>query len=178
MSGEGAVPSLRGLQWGAGQPGPGSAAGHGAELEGPGAARQAQREGEGQRGRCRGLEGELLQQGYQEDEELGPGELLPGTSPFAWKRSTNNLEESRASSSHLRASSGLRCLTQAAAAFLPGKVRWQCSPTQSAQTFPRSLLPSKLRLFREAKSGNSLNNPVMQLVQEEKPYFFNPAITN
>lgn len=129
-----------------------SAAGHGAQPEGFGAARQAQREGEGQRGRRRGLEGELLQQGYEENEELGPGELLPGTSPLAWKMSTNNPKESRASCGHLRGSSGPRRRAQAAAAFLPGKVRWQCSPTQSAQTFPTSLLLSKLRLFREART--------------------------
>lgn len=168
--GEGAFPSFGGCSGVWGSPRPGSVAGHGAELEGFGAACEAEREGEGKR--CWGLEGELLQQGHEEDEELGPGELLPGTSPLAWKRSTNNPTESRRSCSHLRASSGPRRLAQAAAAFLPGKVRWQCSPTQSAQTFPRSLLPSKLRLFREAKSGNSLNNPVMQLVQEEKALFF------
>lgn len=86
--------------------GSGSVSGHGAELEGFGAASEAEREGEGQRGRCWRLEGELLQQGYEEDEELGPGELLPGTSPLAWKRSTSNLKESRASSSHLRACTG------------------------------------------------------------------------
>lgn len=62
-----------------------SAARQSAELEGPWAAREAEREGEAQLGTGGHLEGELLQQGGEEDEELGPGQLLPWTSPFAWK---------------------------------------------------------------------------------------------
>lgn len=62
-----------------------SAARQSAELEGPWAAREAEREGEAQLGTGWHLEGELLQQGGEEDEELGPGQLLPWTSPLAWK---------------------------------------------------------------------------------------------
>lgn len=58
--------------------------------EGLGAAREAECESEGQHGSLWRLEGELLQEGCEEDEELCPGELLPGTSPLTWKRRRNN----------------------------------------------------------------------------------------
>jgi len=90
-----------------------------ADLEGLGAAREAEREGEGQRSSRRRPEGELLQEGCEEDEELGPGELLPGTSPLAWKRSKNQPTESPASISHPSGSSRTHLLAQAAGAFLP-----------------------------------------------------------
>lgn len=89
---KGRFPAFRGLKRGGrtgGSPTPASVTRQRTDLEGLGAAREAEREGEGRRGSRRRLEGELLQEGCEEDEELGPGELFPGTSPLAWKRSKN-----------------------------------------------------------------------------------------
>lgn len=114
------------------------------DLEGLGAACEAECEVEGQRSVGWSLEGELLQEGSEEDEELSPGKLLPRTCPLAWKRSKNNPTESPVSFNLLLVSSCTWHIAQAVGAFLPRKVRWQCSPTHFAETFPRSLLLSKL----------------------------------
>lgn len=72
-----------------------SAARQGAELEGLGAAREADCEGKAQHSGRRSLEGEFLQQGSEEDEELSPGQLLTRTGTLAWKRSKENHTQSR-----------------------------------------------------------------------------------
>lgn len=170
-----------------------SAARQGAELEGLGAAREAEREGKAQHGGRWSLEGELLQQGSEEDEELSPGQLLTRTGTLAWKRSKENHAQSRAEFKHhpgevgrvlckgiggLAGAMGHRegqclqmkgtglgylqrqgsshpcCIAKAAGAFLPSKVRWQCSPTHRAEGVPRSSqLSREMQPFRAAKGG-------------------------
>lgn len=83
---------MGGLKWGS--PTPASVARERTDLEGLGAACEAECEGKGERGLRWCLEGELLQEGCEEDEELGPGKLLPRTTPLAWKKSKNNPTDS------------------------------------------------------------------------------------
>lgn len=67
----------------------------------------------------------------------------PGQARLPGKGAKVKPTESRGSFNHISGSSRVCRLAQAAGAFLPRKVRWQCSPTHFAETFPRSLLLSK-----------------------------------
>lgn len=74
-----------------GSPRPGLITRQCTDLEGLGAAREAECEGEGQCGSRWCLEGELLQEGCEEDEELGPRELLRGTSTLTCREGQKSL---------------------------------------------------------------------------------------
>lgn len=99
----------------------------------------------------------------------------PGQARLPGKGAEITPTESRASSNHLSGSSRMRCFAQAAGAFLPRKVRWQCSPTHPAETLPTSFLPSS-----ERPGGGTQRKKTTfpQLAQEEEALFYHPATTN
>lgn len=76
--------------------------------------------------------------------------------------------------------SRLRWIARAAGAFLPSKVRWQCSPTHRTETVPRSFLLCRRQwLFGWAKRGDSSKKtePIYTVLAGGKSLIFHPAIT-